>query len=222
MFVSINGMQSKLHYSSMIIHPKVDENDPCFSIAGECLFQAVLTLHSTQFLFSSRCTLSASFSPWPLWIWFIFCECIWIPFLTNFSKVFEILPLMQNCCLDFLQYLLMLFRAIAAVLWSQASMSYGPTPDLLIWDIAGYTAGGRQYKACTTSRRRHRRSLACASSHMRGTVGASFLCPMPRVQVWFPTKVWGAYTECFFYLSVPGVSKSPYLHISILRKNSQF
>ena len=72
-------------------------------------------------------------------------------------------------------------------------MSYGPTPDLLIWDIAAYTAGGRQYKACTTSRRRHRRSLACASSHMRGTVGASLLCPMPRVQVWFPRKVWGAY-----------------------------
>ena len=65
-------------------------------------------------------------------------------------------------------------------------MSYGPTPDLLIWDIAGYTAGGRQYKACSTSRRRLRRSLACASSHMRGTVGASFLCLMPLVQVWYP------------------------------------
>ena len=183
MFVSINGMQSKLHYSSMIIHPKVDENDPCFSIAGECLFQAVLTLHSTQFLFSSRCTLSASFSPWPLWIWFIFCECIWIPFLTNFSKVFEILPLMQNCCLDFLQYLLMLFRAIAAALWSQASMSYGPTPDLLIWDIAAYTVGGGRYMPQAP----YAEPGMCFVPY-GGTVGAVYLCLMPHIQLQYPDR----------------------------------
>ena len=86
-------------------------------------------------------------------------------------------------------------------------MSYGPTPDLLIWDIAGYTAGGRQYKACSTSRRRLRRSLACASSHMRGTVGASFLCPMPGVQVWYPKEGLGSIYRVFFCLSVLMITK---------------
>ena len=105
-----------------------------------------LTRHSTPFLSSRRCccTPSASSPPLPLWIcpYLRLLHVLCVHF--NFPLFQKYLLMLARWMNSLTLYCPHLFNARTALV--NPGMSYGPTPDLLIWDIAAYTVGGRWFK----------------------------------------------------------------------------